>query len=106
MPDTGVKQVVTEIAKLIDQFFDVQVMVQKSDFSPGSQTKDHKEEIEADLMPHKDMILSKLASLNRQSLESLVAILEEKTAVYTEKSDNHQIGDLIRALKVEVGKLL
>lgn len=52
------------------------------------------------------MILSKLASLNRQSLESLVAILEEKTAVYTEKSDNHHIGDLIRALKVEVGKLL
>ena len=52
------------------------------------------------------MILSKLASLNRQSLESLVAILGEKTAVYTEKSDNHQIGDLIRALKVEVGKLL
>ena len=52
------------------------------------------------------MILSKLASLNRQSLESLVAILEEKTAVYTEKSDNHQIGDLMRALKVEVGKLL
>ena len=26
-PETGIKQVVTEIAKLIDQFFDVQVMI-------------------------------------------------------------------------------
>lgn len=52
------------------------------------------------------MILDKLTSLNRQSLESLLAILEEKTAVYTQSSDTYKIGELICALKLEVTRLV
>ena len=62
------------------------------------------EEIEADLAPHKDMILEKIAKLNRLSLESLITILEEKTAVYNDS--NEVISETMRALKLEVSRLL
>ena len=64
---------VQEIAKLLEQFFDVQVVQdEQGDFN------------ETDLAPHKETILDKLATLNQQSLEGLITLLEEKTFVYTE----------------------
>ena len=37
---------------------------------------DGDEGLETDLAPHKHLIMQKLTKLNRQSLESLIAILE------------------------------
>ena len=59
--ERGVVEVVSEIAKLLEQFFDVQVVMERPHTSTTSGVLDGEEsEIEKDLAPHKTMILKKL----------------------------------------------
>lgn len=111
--ESSVSAVVSEIAKLFEQYFDVQVVAEPTIGQPQSnsqrgsqQGKDDK--VEEDLAPHRLTILEKLAVLNKQSLEGLMAILEDKTRSYQAEEEGattqQTIGNLMKALRQEVQK--
>ena len=102
---TNVKIVVSEIAKLLQQFYDVQIVFQQRHNSDEQEDSEHV--IEANIAQHKDTIIDNLASFNRQNLENMITILESKiTEQYTERGDGQQLRELIRAIKVESSKLI
>ena len=51
-------------------------------------SKDEEAQAEEDLTPHKDKIIGKLASLNRDHLMTLLNLLEEKTVMYNKEEES------------------
>ena len=71
-------EVVTEIMRLFEQFFDVQIEEDLQVDGEGAGSEN--ENLGSDLRKNRDVLLKKLAQLNKQNLETLIDILTEKTA--------------------------
>ena len=95
-------EVVTEIMRLFEQFFDVQI--EEDLQADGEAAGGENENLGSDLRKNRDVLLKKLAQLNKQNLETLVGILTEKTAGLVEQG-NTQVAELMAKVRSEIDRV-